>query len=212
MCKWTIRLVFLYIVFFPFVGFANIDPANLIKVTPETDPTCVEYYHYKNAMYCSTTAQNNERVDPNIRMNEHQTILFDERPWFAAWGQHTAAIDTVEYIPAGDHIEKWTELVTSQFVPDPENKISPKQFADTIIQGIKEAGFSPIIHTIQDTPDQFIFEFRLESPPNQAQDELQKITRGHNGLYILHYTIKKADMGQKNREKWVSILEKSSIK
>ncbi len=209
MYKWSGRVFLFSVLTIPLLSYATINPANLIKVTPETDPSCVEYYTYKNAMYCSTKALQSEKVDPNIKNYEHQTIAFDDRPWFAAWGQHTPAIDTVEYVPAGDNINKWTELVTSQFMPDPENKYTPKQFVDLFMQSLKETGLSPEIHYWKETPNQILFEFQIHSPANQAQDELQIVTRGPKGLYILHYAVKKADMGKANRDKWIALLEKS---
>ncbi len=192
--------------------YATVNPNDLVKVTPENNPGCVEYYSYKNAMYCSTIPKETQVVDPKIKDYEKQNILFDDRPWQAAWGRETPTITSVEYIPRGDNIDQWHELITSEYIPDPQNHVSPKQFSEISMQGIKDAGFSPIIKIIKDTPDQIILEFRIESPANQAQDELQIITKREDALYAVHYTMKGGDMGQKNREKWLRNLGAVSIK
>ncbi len=100
----------------------------------------------------------------------------------------------------------------SQFIPTTEKNMTPRYFADFAINGIKTAGFNPIVKLIKDTPNQVIFEFRIESPQNQVQDELQMITKTTNGIYLLHYVIKKADMGQQTRDKWLGLLQRSRIK
>lgn len=192
--------------------YAAIKPEDLVKVTPKNNPVCVEYFNYRNAMYCSTTPKETKPVDPNIKALEKQNIAFDDRPWQAAWGQETPSITSVEYVPRGDNIDQWHELITSEYIPDPQNRVSPKQFSEASLQGIKEAGFSPIIKIIKDTPDQIVLEFRIESPSNQAQDELQIISKGKDALYAVHYTIKVADMEQKNRDKWLRNLLNSRIK
>jgi len=212
MNKWSSRLYLLSLLFIPFAGYAEVDPANLIKVTPETNPSCVEYFKVKddNQMYCSTKLLKSPPV-PNITQ-EHQNIVFDERQWVAASGQNTPMMDIVEYVPAGVNIANWNELVTSQFIPDPQNKASVKWYVDFYSQDIKKTGVSLVFHIIKETPQEIIFEFRIVSPSNQIQDELQKVVKAPGGLYILRYTIKQADMGQENRAKWLAILGKSSIK
>lgn len=192
--------------------FADIDPSKLIKVTPGNNPDCVEYYNYNNEMYCSTTALSPDSVDPNIIHKEKQKIVFDQRAWHPAWSDIKPTISTIEYIPAGDSINKWNELITSQFIPDLQSKVTLKNYVNLIIQGIKDSGFKPIVTFHEDTPEQIIFEYRITDPANVAQDEIQKMTMGKDGIYILHYVIKKADMGHDNRTKWLANLKKSSIK
>lgn len=211
MNKWANNLFIFLLFFIPFVSYAEVVPANFIKVTPQSDPACVEYRSVNNEMYCSTKLII-PPSNPNLAQNEHQNIVFDERRWVAASGQRTPYLDYVEYVPAGVNIASWNELVTSQFMPDPENKISPRSYVENYLQILKKPGFSLITQTLKNTPSEIIFEFRIVSPPNQVQDELQRVIRGPQGLYMVRYTIKKADMGQENRDKWVGILQKSTPK
>lgn len=193
-------------------AYAAVNPDDLIKVTNEANKQCVEYYNYKGEMYCSTKALSSQVVDPNIRNYETQSIVFDHRAWQPAWSQSDESGTTIEYVPIGDDINNWSELVTSQFFPGLQNNATPKEYADLAMQGIKDAGFDPIVTFIQTTPDQVILEFRILTPDNQIQDELQKITKGEKGIYILHYVIKKKDMGEVNRKLWLDNLTRSTIK
>ncbi|CDZ78171.1 hypothetical protein BN59_02479 [Legionella massiliensis] len=193
-------------------ALAAIDPYRLVKVTNDNNPQCVEYFTYKDGLYCSTsTNPDSVAVDPKIKDYETQKIVFDDRPWQAVWGKDGNDITTVEYIPAGDKIDQWHELVTSQFIPGLQNKTTPKDFAETMIKQMHDSGFNPTINMIKETADQVIFEFRISSPANLKQNEIQIITKGKKGFYILHYVIKESDMGQANREKWLQNLQKSKI-
>ncbi len=189
-----------------------IDESDLVKITGKMNEKCVEYYTYKGDAYCSTKAFDAQPVDPHILNDETQHIVFDHRPWKAAWGKKSGDQIMIEYVPMGDDINHWHELVTSQFFPGLENDITPKQFSEIFLQELKKSGFNPIVTYYENTPQQVIFEFRIDQPTNQIQDELQKITKGENGLYVLHYAIKQLDMGKERRDKWIQNFKASTIK
>lgn len=65
---------------------------------------------------------------------------------------------------------------------------------------------------IEKKPSYMICEFQVKSPGNLIQDEIFKVSQGKDGLYILHYAIKKSDMGDAERKKWTDLLSKSSVK
>jgi hypothetical protein len=191
---------------------ATLDPSKLIKYTPENNAKCVEYYNYQGELYCSTTALNTQPVDPHIKDLEKLKIMFDDRPWQAAWGKQTPLITTIEYIPFGANIDQWHELITSQFFPGLQQKMTPTQLAHLIINRSNDLGLNLIVTFIEESPQRVIFEFRVEKPENQKQDELQMITTNSKGLYVLHYVIKESDMGKVNREKWIQNLKNTKIK
>lgn len=192
---------------------AEIDPSSLIKITDKVNPKCVEFYVFQNETYCSTKAlSTNVPVHSDLKKFERQTIFFDNRVWQAAWGQQSETITSVEYVPAGDNIDDWKELVTSQFIPNLQQEVSLKQYANSIIDNLQKTGLNPAITIIEETPEQIIFEFRITAPTNMQQDELQKIILGNDGFYVLHYVIKKPDMGENLRTEWLKNIRASSIK
>lgn len=186
-------------------------PASLVKVNAANNPQCVEYLTYKDTLYCSTKALTKNPVPKEMIDFETQHIVFDDRAWLLAWGNKTDQITTLEYVPQGQVIENWQELITSQFIPG-LTEVSPKVMAQNFIMQLKKSGFKPEINYIEDSPNQVIFEFRLAAPNNMQQDEIQKITKTANGFYILHYVIKKADMGANDRQAWIDRLQKSRVK
>lgn len=195
-----------------FAAHATIDTSKLVKVTGEKSPKCVEYYNVKGEMYCSTEALQSKALDFEIVTYEKQNIKFDDRAWKLAWGKKTPSITTVEYVPKGDDIENWHELVTSQYMPTLQNEVTPMQFVKIILKGLEESGFKPITTFLKESPDQVIFEFKITAPPSQIQDEIQSIVKGKDGLYVLHYAIKVADMGQKRGDMWATNFSSSTIK
>lgn len=189
-----------------------LNPSDLVKVTPNNNVKCVDYYSYKKELYCTTT-HHPEAVDPEVKSYERLNIVFDDRPWKIGWGKKEAdSTTTVEYVPMNEDIENWNELITSQFFPDLQEKVTPKQFAELFGQRLKESGYKPIITFLKDSPDQVIVELRIAEPKNQAQDEMQMITADNKGIYMLHYVVKQADMGAENRKKWFENLKNSTIK
>lgn len=190
---------------------AAFDASGLVKVSKDTNPRCVTYYQYNNEAYCSTTPDKTKPVDPKIKDYETQGIVFDDRPWQAVWGKKSDSITTVEYVPAGDTIDNWQELVTSQFIPNAQNRFTAAEFMQLLIEQLKSMELAPVVTIIHSSPDEAVFEFRITSPDNLIQDELQKITRGANGIYVLHYAVKKADMGDATRKRWLQHLTNSTI-
>lgn len=211
MRRWLNSIVILLLFCCPLLAKA-FDASKLVRVTATNHAKCVEYYTYQGSLYCSVIAQSEQPFDPSLLQHEKLNLVFDERPWRAAWGKSDANIDMIEYVPQSDDILNWNELVTSQFFPGLQKRVTAKQFAELIIKNLKDQGFKPIVTLLEETQDQVLFEFRILAPEAQVQDELQRVIVDDKGLYSLHYAVKKADMGQKERGKWAQNLKRSTIK
>lgn len=186
-------------------------PSNVVKVTKENNPKCVEFVVYQGELYCSTVVMDKELIDPQVIQYEKQNAHFDNRPWKAAWGKKTDQILTVEYIPAGDDINNWNELITSQFIPSKES-ITPVQYMNLFKDNLRKSGVLYQFNVIEEQSNQIIYEFKVDNPKNLIQDEIQKVVKGQDGIYILHYATKKSDMGEADRKKWVDNLKNSTLK
>lgn len=193
----------------PFAAEASFSVNNLTIVNKGNETQCVQYYVYKGMLYCDATLTHSNTINPQIKNEEKIKIVFDERPWQLAWGNKNSVGATIEYVPAGDDINNWKELVTSQFFPGLQEKITLKEFADTLILNMKSLGFNPNVTYHVNTEDRILLEIRIEEPQTQAQDELELLIKDDQGIYLLHYVIKKADMGKANRDKWLQNLQKS---
>lgn len=191
---------------------ASLNPDGLIKVTPQTKPQCVEYYIYANSIYCSNKVLQKTAVDPELYRSEKQQLHFDDRVWQAVWGKKSSDMTTIEYIPAGDSINNWHELVTTHFIADPQNTMDIASYYKSFVNNLEQTGLKPEMIIHEQHPDMMIFEFKINSPTELIQDELQKVSKHKDGIYVIHYVIKEKDMGDKNRALWIKNLQDSSIK
>jgi len=210
--KFLYKLLLLSAIMSPVMADNAITENDLVKVTSGANVKCVTYYIYKKALYCNPKVSKAEPVDPHLKDEEKLNIVFDDRPWQIAWGNKDKDSTTIEYVPLGDDINNWNELITSQFFPGLQDKVTPRDFADRFVQKLKDDGYTPVVTFLKNSPDQVVYEYRIDKPENQIQDEMQMITVDNKGMYILHYVIKKFDMGQSNREKWLKNLSDTTIK
>ncbi|MDP1602593.1 MAG: hypothetical protein Q8M03_04945 [Legionella sp.] len=186
--------------------------ATPVKVNDKNNPDCVEFFTNKDGLYCNTLKETQTLpIDPALKNYEKQKIVFDDRNWQASWGIKNDTITTIEYLTSPDTVDQWQEMITSQFIPNLQNKITLEEYANSILDNLKKTGLNPKVTIIEATPDYILLEFQIASPSNLIQDELQKISKGSDGFYILHYVIKKEDMGKENRDKWVKNLKASSL-
>lgn len=190
-------------------AYAYVVLNDLVKITDQTKGKCVEYYMYKNELYCTITASNSDPVDGRAISAEQQHIEFDDRIWKAVWGKKTASDLTIEYVPDGDNLNNWKELITSQLFYGMQTA-SPKEFADTFMSTLNGKGYQGVVTVYETTPKRQIFEFQIKQPADQIQDVIINVTTGKNGMYVLQYAVKKPDMGQETRKQWIERLKNST--
>ncbi|KTD74686.1 hypothetical protein [Legionella waltersii] len=211
--KYLIAIVFSFLVCLNGFAYATDSelPKGLVKVSKDTGAQCVEFVNYKGDLYCSLTPMDSSVMDPSLVQDEKQSIKFDNRPWVAAWGKKTPTGFTLEYIPIGQNINQWNELITTQFMPNLKGKTAA-DLGDRFFKNLDETGVEYVYEIFENSQDLFILEFKVVKPSELVQDEILKITTGKEGAYFLHYAIKKANMNADEREKWLNLLRSSSIK
>ncbi|MDI1352593.1 MAG: hypothetical protein PSV35_07465 [bacterium] len=111
----------------------------------------------------------------------------------------------------GDDINNWYELITTQFFLGLA-QITPNQFRTHFFNGLDKGGIIYKTTTFIEKPNRIIFELKVDQPKNLQQDETQKTIKNNDGLFILHYLIKKADMETKNRNIWLEHIKNSTLK
>jgi hypothetical protein len=196
-------------------GFAQASdsdlPKGLVKFSKDNGAKCVEFVSYKGESYCSLTPLDSSVMDPSLIQDEKQLIKFDNRPWTAAWGKKTPTVFTLEYIPIGQNINQWNELITSQYMSNLKGKTAA-ELGDQFFKNLDESNVEYVYNIFENSQDLFILEFKVVKPTELTQDEILKITTGKDGAYFLHYAIKKPNMSEDEREKWLNLIRSSSIK
>jgi hypothetical protein len=193
-------------------GYAEIDRSKLIEVNAENKQRCVEFYAIDQKMYCSTEILMPAQTRIDAVNHEKFKVVFDNRHWHPAWGKHEASTTTLEYVPEGQKVESWNELITTQFQPGLQLNTTPMQYTQWLKQSLTQRGYNPdfIIH--EQSPQEVILEFKVKAPKAEMQDELQRIIAGKDGMYFIHYAIRQPDMQQSHREKWFKNLKAASVK
>ncbi len=79
---------------------------------------------------------------------------------------------TIEYVPKGEDINNWHELITSQYIP--AQNVTVQQFYQQFLKQLQQEQIQYTSHIITEKKDLLLFEFQVSEPSNLQQDELQK--------------------------------------
>ena len=138
-------------------------------------------------------------------------LKFDNRSWKVGWSQEKGAQRMVEWVVDGQTVENWKELVTEQFYPNLKG-VPPKQFSEGFLKQLKGASPGVWINQISDDGRECIIEWRtINDPQNPPQHEIDRIFSGSEGLHVVHYVVKQAEMPASERSKWISLLRSARI-
>ncbi len=197
-------------------AFSDVPTASdLIKVTKNNKANCVEYYIVKGTMYCTNKAfQSAQPVIPaNNVASERQQLTFDSREWVAAWQQHSSSVTAVEYVVKGDNINSWEELITTQWMPNLQRKMSARQLAVLTLNGYKKRNESVRINNLDSTSSKDItFEIAILLPKAEIVHEVHRIYEALDGIYSVIYAKRTRDMGDKQRDAWAARLKQAAPK
>lgn len=190
----------------PIQAFA-LNSADLIKVTPSTEASCVSFYSYKSQIYCSTSASDNsEPTDPHLKDQEKLNIVFDGRPWQIASGQQRPERFQIQYFPMGQNIHNWSELVASEFYPDLQKRLNPLKLAGILMATAKK-DMEADINILEENSNRIIYETK-----GRREYALWMITQDDRALYVLVYTKSNSAIDQKTRDQWIQNLKNTTIK
>ena len=196
----------------PHAFAAQAVPPGLVEVTAKNKPNCVEYYSVNGKSYCSTKALSHSNGGVTQFNYDRVKVAFDQRSWVPAWGKNGPDMVTVEYVVKGDDINSWDELITSQYMPGAQNRTTPSEFANRVMQGLKQQVPGVKTTVLESSPKEVIFEFKIDQPKAMAQHEVQRAFWKDDGIYVVHYVIKKPDMGTAAKTAWVSRLKQATPK
>lgn len=145
---------------------------------------------------------------PNTQVQIPKILNLGGEEWTLKNKEENGDLLLAEYTTKGETINNWTRLFTLQFFKFELKKgVTPDMFADAEISPLKEQGYKVNYKKIKMGPQEGIIEFQVQEPATEQQDELQKIIMSSdNKLTVVHYVVKKQDMGDTERKKWVDVL------
>lgn len=200
------RFFLILLLFFVSIQAFALNTADLIKVTPSTEASCVSFYFYKGQIYCSTSASDNSApTDPRLIDQEKLNIVFDNRPWQIASGQQRHERFQIQYFPMGQNVNNWSETILSEFYPDLQKKFNPRRLAEILMTTIKKDR-EVNINILEENSNRIIYETKVQ------QYTLWMITQDDRALYVLVYIKANPDVDQKTRDKWIQNLKNTTIR
>lgn len=143
-----------------------------------------------------------------------KTLTLSNQEWVLENYQEDKNLQIGEYIPKNTSLKDWKQLLTFQKFKFAINKeLTPILFAEKERDELKSQKIR-VNHTIISANEQeAIVEFRILEPTTEQQDEIQRIILSlDRKLTILHYVVKKADMGDSERKSWITALSNFDIK
>lgn len=141
------------------------------------------------------------------------TLKFNDQEWKLGYNHEDSDVALAEYVTRGENVNNWTELLTIQkFNFTIKKEVTPSAFADIEISQFKSQGYTVVTAITDANAQEAIFEFRVQAPKAEQQDEIQRIIKtADDKLIVLHYVVKKADMGDAERKKWIANLKSIDV-
>lgn len=180
------------------------------EVSAKNPEKCVEYYIINGKNYCSSKAL---APAPNLQgaaAHERVKVRFDDRVWRLAWWNQDPRQPTFEYTVGNEKVQNWTELVTTQYFPGLQQKLSPAKLMNMTLANMQQRGFRPTFKILALTSTDVLFEWQINDPKHH-EHELQRIIQTGTGLYVLHYAAKPT-ITPPRRQAWVQLLQKATVR
>ncbi len=206
-----LRLLSMLTVIFAVYSSSHTLAAVLQPANAKNTQRCVQYFEINGQSYCTNQASAKTPDLKGALDREKNTFGFDGRHWRLGWWNQQASQPMLEYVVGSETVEGWTELVTSQFFPDLQKRLTPGQFMTVAMEEMVKQGFQPKLHIIAKSPESILYEWNIDNHPVENQHELQRIFVGPNGLHVLHYC-SRPTMTEEHRAVWLKILSQAKVK
>lgn len=134
--------------------------------------------------------------------------VFDARKWVLGWSKNDNGSIFEEYVLEGEKVESWSELVTVQYYPGLQKKITLAAWEATAKQ--KLTGTCPMIkwESLFQSADERLWKWTISECPGQpSQSEICRVKSDAAGFHIWHYAIKKSPMPPEVEKTWLSNLK-----
>lgn len=138
-----------------------------------------------------------------------EKLNLNGQTWSLGYSKVNADFALAEYVIKGESVNDWNQLFTYQkFTYLFPEQVTPVRFADEEVNQLRAKKYELTYNVLESSHQEAIMEFRIIKPEVEQQNELQRIVRNNQGqIIVLHYVIKKLDMGDKERKAWINTLK-----
>lgn len=152
---------------------------------------------------------------PAARAQETVQAAFDDREWklgFENYNQEKKAM-IKEFVPEGQTVDTWDELVTLQFFEGLQNKITVAQFLQKMQAGIQNACPGVNWRILSSKDNEAVYQWSIRGCKGQPdQTEIARVFAGHEGMHVWHYAVKDPDLAPQKKKEWIDRLNQFRLK
>lgn len=146
---------------------------------------------------------------------DQQMITFtasDAVEWQEVWNLPLLQQRIVEYVPAGETAQEWSEMVTVQFLV--VSLTDPTEFFTLFQQSVEASNESAVVEAIESGPDSATWEWRISRPSanGDIQHEITRLIRADGGWFRIAYTKRVAKLGDAERSEWIERIQSAKVK
>lgn len=151
---------------------------------------------------------------PAVASSSDKVIIqgppFDGRKWIQGFHAADARQSITEYVPEGQTVENWREMVTVNELFGLQNQITPEGMVQALMQGAIQ-NCAGVEHNIIGSQDgEVVFEWQMRGCPTAHSGEadeydIGRVVFARDRIYIMQY-MSKTPIPLEKREEWIRIL------
>ena len=155
----------------------------------------------------------------SVASAEDLMLGFEVDEWVLDNESATKTQRIVEFVPVGQKIEEWTELLTLQTFKMPRkppaiDALAASSYENLVTQCPGKVTWDVIAREIPTTPgrESMLFEWSVKDcPPEADQHEVARILYGKFNIFRVAYVAKTQSLAPEKRDKWIPELTASQI-
>lgn len=144
---------------------------------------------------------------------------FKPDEWEFANQSETKTQRVIEFVPPGQKIDSWTELVTLQTLKMPRkpptiDAMAASTYENLVKQCPGKVTWNVIARETAATPgaESILYEWSLKDcPPEADQHEVARVLYGKHNIFRVAYVAKTASLAPEKRAKWIAELTATKI-
>jgi len=143
---------------------------------------------------------------------ERPQIQFDKRSWIVSYQGTTAEQVLIEFVPEGQGVESWSELLSTQFLIGMQQQMPIAEYVEKAKKTISAKCPAVRWKTLKQTEEGAMYEWGVDACKGiDDQSELTRVIRGAEGLHVLRYVIKRSPFPTDKRAEWTRLLSEIKL-
>lgn len=133
---------------------------------------------------------------------------FDGRDWDLDYQAQEGSSMIYEWVPRGQSVENWNELVTVQAFGGIQAVMSADKFMETMRDGMSKICPGIEWNILSNRRSDVLYDWQIEyCTGHDPQYEVARILVGREAIYVIHYATKHIPIESAVKQRWITILK-----